>query len=86
MFFEGLGKPWWLAYLITFVVTVIVVRSDGLIFAQGLQGRPAGLVALAVAGTVAVAVWFALRDRYAVVGEDTRGRPVRSQKQIRGKR
>jgi hypothetical protein len=69
MFFDNLGKPWWLAYLVTFVITIVVVRWDGLLFTEGLDGRPAGFIALGVASTVAIVVWLFLRSRF--VYEDT---------------
>ena len=75
MFFDNLGKPWWLAYLITFVITVVVIRWDGLLFEQGIDGRPAGLIALATSSVVAITVWLLLRHRF--VYEDTSDTPPR---------
>ena len=71
MFFDNLGKPWWLAYLITFVITVVVIRWDGLLFEQGIDGRPAGFIALGVSSVVAIVVWLLLRHRF-VYEEDIR--------------
>ena len=87
MLFDNLGKPWWLAYLITFVVTVIVIRTDGLLFDQGLEGRPAGLIALAVASVVAIVVWLLLRHRFVYEeAGDTPRRPNRAAQARRRKR
>jgi hypothetical protein len=88
MFFDNLGKPWWLAYLITFVITVVVIRWDGLIFDPGIDGRPAGFIALGVASTVAIIVWLLLRHRFVYPStSDTPQRPTRSpQRPARRKR
>jgi hypothetical protein len=78
MFFDNLGKPWWLAYLITFVITVVVIRTDGLLFDQGIDGRPAGFIALATSSVVAIAVWLLLRHRFVYPStSDTPPRPNR---------
>jgi hypothetical protein len=46
------------------VITVVVVRWDGLLFDEGIDGRPASFIALGVASTVAIVVWLLLRKRF----------------------
>ena len=73
MFFDGLGRPWWLAFLVTFVIGVILLRM------YGYEGLAVGRIAIGVAGLVAFAVWLPLHRRYAEDPDSAGTRATRPQ-------
>jgi hypothetical protein len=55
MFFEGMNKPWWIAGLVVWLVTLVALEQ-----LRGFEFTTAARIALVVAAVVTYLVWFAV--------------------------
>ena len=60
MLFDGLRKPWWLAFVAVWLAVMAALHYYWNIASITTAGR----IALPIAAAVALAVWFLLRDRF----------------------